>query len=89
MTLGEAGTGSPEADAVRLAVQDAAKAYRAALIESAGRGETPPSCPPPPGQAQLSITELIGDLQAFPDAHRDMPLPTAFALIMTLRYPCK
>lgn len=89
MAKGEAGVASPEAEAVRQAVQNAAKAYRAALAESASRNEAPPSCPPPPGQAQLTIPDLIGDFQAFPDAHRDMPLPTAFALVMTLRYPCK
>ncbi len=89
MAKGEAGVVSPEADAVRQAVQDAARAYRAALQESASRGEPPPSCPPPAGQAQLTIPDLIGDFQAFPESHRDMPLPTAFALVMTLRYPCK
>ena len=86
MAKGADGVATPEADAVRQAVQDAAKAYRAALAESASRGEAAPSCPPPPGQAQL--TDLIGDFQAFPDANRDMPVTTAFALVMTLRYPC-
>lgn len=88
MAKGADGVRTPEADAVRQAVQDAARAYRAALAESASRGEAAPSCPPPPGQAQLTIPDLIGDFQAFPDANRDMPVTTAFALVMTLRYPC-
>lgn len=89
MAKGEAGATSSEADAVRQAVQDAARAYRAALAESASRNEPPPSCPPPPGQAQLTISDLVGDFRAFPETHRDMALGTAFALVMTLRYPCK
>ena len=88
MAKGAGGVGTPEADAVRQTVQEAAKAYRAALAESASRGEAVPSCPPPPGQAQLTIPDLIGDFQAFPEANRDMPVTTAFALVMTLRYPC-
>lgn len=88
MALGEAATSSPQADAMRLSVQNAAMAYRAALAEAAQRGEPPWSCPPPPGQAQLSIGDMIGDFQAFPEANRAMPVATAFALVMTLRYPC-
>lgn len=79
---------TPQVDAIRTALQDAARAYRASLAEAAQRGEPPPSCPPPPGQAQLSLGEVIGDFRAFPETHRDMPLVTAFALVMTLRYPC-
>lgn len=89
VALGEGAAASPQADALRLSVQDAAIAYRAALAESAQRGEAQRGCPPPPGQAQLSLGDLIGDFQAFPDAHRDMPVATAFALVMTLRYPCE
>lgn len=88
MARGAAGVGTPEAERVLQSVQDAARAYRAALAESASRGEVPPSCPPPPGQAQLTIPDLVADFQAFPDANRDMPVTTAFALVMTLRYPC-
>ena len=39
MAKGADGVRTPEADAVRQAVQDAARAYRAALAESASRGE--------------------------------------------------
>ncbi len=85
----EGAAASPQADALRLSVQDAAMAYRAALAEAAQRGEAQRGCPPPPGQAQLSLGDLIGDFQAFPDTHRDMPVATAFALVMTLRYPCE
>jgi len=86
--LGEGAANSPQADAIRLSVQNAAMAYRAALAEAAQRGEAQRGCPPPPGQAQLSLGDLIGDFQAFPQANRDMPVATAFALVMTLRYPC-
>lgn len=89
MAKGAEGMGTPEGEAVRQAVQDAARAYRAALAESASRNEAPSSCPPPAGQAQLTIPALIGDFQAFPDANRDMPVAMAFALVMTLRYPCR
>lgn len=63
-------------------------AYRAALALAAERGEKPSSCPPPPGQAQLSLGDMMGFFRAFPQANRTMPLPTAFALVMTLRFPC-
>lgn len=79
---------SPQADAIRIAIQQAAMAYRASLAEAAQRGVTPASCPPPPGQAQLSLDEITDDFRAFPQANRPMPLPAAFALVMTLRYPC-
>lgn len=88
VALGEGAAASPQADAIRLSVQNAAMAYRAALAEAAQRGEAQRGCPPPPGQAQLSLGDLIGDFQAFPEANRDMPVATAFALVMTLRYPC-
>lgn len=86
--LGEGAATSAQADAIRLSVQNAAMAYRAALAEAALRGDAQRGCPPPPGQAQLSLGDLIGDFQAFPQANRDMPVATAFALVMTLRYPC-
>ena len=89
MAQGEAGVNTPEADAVRLAIQQSASAYRAALAESASRGEKAASCPPAPGQAQITVPTLIDAFRAFPEPHRDMPLATAFALVMTLRYPCK
>jgi hypothetical protein len=88
-TMGEQGPASPPADIMRLAVQDAAMAYRAALAESAARGDPPAGCPPPPGQAQLALGDLIDDFRSFPEPNRDMPVTTAFALVMTLRYPCE
>ncbi|WP_017670950.1 hypothetical protein [Blastomonas sp. AAP53] len=78
-----------QADAIRSAIQQAAMAYRSSLAEAALRGEPAASCPPPPGQAQLSLADISDDLRAFPQAHRSMPLDTAFALVMTLRYPCQ
>lgn len=87
-TEGSAAIAPSEADAVRSAIQQAAMAYRASLAEAAERGEPPASCPPPPGQAQLSLNDITGDFRAFPQASRAMPLVTAFALVMTLRYPC-
>ncbi len=86
---GDAAVSSPQADTIRSALQQAGMAYRASLAESAQRGETPPSCPPPPGQAQLSLGDITGYFRAFPKANRDMPLVTAFALVMTLLYPCR
>lgn len=88
-TMGEQGPASPPAVVMRLAVQEAAIAYRAALAESATRGDPPSGCPPPQGQAQLSLGDLIADFRAFPEPNRDMPVTTAFALVMTLRYPCE
>lgn len=87
--MGEQGPGSSQAEVMRLAVQDAAMAYRAALAESAARGDPPAGCPPPPGQAQLSLANLIDNFRAFPEPNRAMPVTTAFALVMTLRYPCE
>lgn len=86
---GDEAVSSPQADTIRGALQQAGMAYRASLAEAAQRGEKPPSCPPPPGQAQLSLGDMTGYFRAFPQAHREMPLVTAFALVMTLRYPCK
>ena len=86
---GEEAVSSPQADTIRSALQQAGMAYRASLAEAAQRGEKPSSCPPPPGQAQLSLGDMTGYFRAFPQANRDMPLDTAFALVMTLRYPCK
>lgn len=86
---GDAAVASPQADTIRSALQQAGMAYRASLAESAQRRETPPSCPPPPGQAQLSLGDITGYFRAFPQANRDMPLETAFALVMTLLYPCR
>lgn len=85
---GDAVVASPQVDAVRTAVQQAAMAYRASLAEAAKRGAPPASCPPPPGQAQLSLHDITGYFRAFPKANRPMPLATAFALVMTLRFPC-
>lgn len=85
---GEAAFTSPEADAIRSAIQQAAMAYRASLAQAVQRGDQPSSCPPPPGQAQLSLGDLTGLFTAFPQANRAMPLTTAFALVMTLRFPC-
>ncbi len=85
---GDAAVSSPQADVIRAALQASALAYRASLAEAAARGEAPPSCPPPPGQAQLSLGDITGYLRAFPEVNRAMPLETAFALVMTLRYPC-
>lgn len=85
---GDVAAVSPEADAIRIAIQDAAMAYRASLALSAQRGEKPTSCPPPPGQAQLSLADMMDYFRAFPQANRAMPLTTAFALVMTLRFPC-
>ena len=85
---GEAAVASPQADVIRSAVQQAAVAYRASLAEATQRGDPPPSCPPPPGQAQLSLGDLVGLFRAFPEANRSMPLTTAFALVMTLQFPC-
>ncbi|WP_373486739.1 hypothetical protein [Blastomonas sp.] len=76
-------------DAVRSAIQQAALAYRAALAEANARGEPPTSCPPPPGEAQLSLSDMIEDFRTFPQANRAMPLDAAFAFVMTLRYPCQ
>lgn len=87
--MGEQGAGSSQAEVMRVAVQDAAMAYRAALAESAARDDPPAGCPPPPGRAQLSLANLIDDFRAFPEPNRDMPVTTAFALVMTLRYPCE
>ncbi|MDM7955381.1 hypothetical protein [Blastomonas sp.] len=84
----EASASSPEADAIRIAIQQAATAYRASLAEAEQRGAPPASCPPPPGQAQLSLGDIAADFRAFPPANRPMPLETAFALVMTLRFPC-
>lgn len=86
---GDAAVASPQADTIRSALQQAGMAYRASLAESAQRGEPPSSCPPPPGQAQLSLGDITGYFRAFPQANRDMPLETAFALVMTLLYPCR
>lgn len=88
-TSDSAAAASAQADAVRIALQQAAMAYRGSLAEAAQRGDKPPSCPPPQGQAQLSLADMIGYFRAFPQANRDMPLVTAFALVMTLRYPCE
>ena len=85
---GDAAAVSPEADAVRGAIIQAAMAYRASLAEAVGRGEPPSSCPPPPGHAQLSLADITDYFRAFPEAHRPMPVTTAFALVMTLRFPC-
>ncbi|MFC3307884.1 hypothetical protein [Blastomonas aquatica] len=79
---------SPEADAIRTAIQQAALAYRASLAEAAQRGAPPASCPPSPGQAQLTLGDITGYFRAFPQVNRPMPLATAFALVMTLRFPC-
>lgn len=87
-TGGDAAVTSPQADAIRTAIQQAAMAYRASLAEAAQRGSPPASCPPPPGQAQLSLGDITGYFRAFPEANRPMPLATAFALVMTLRFPC-
>ena len=78
---------SPRANAIRAAIQQAASAYRAALAEAQARGELPFSCPSPAGQTQLSLGDLISDLRAFPQANREMPVFTAFALVMTLCFP--
>lgn len=86
---GEAAVNSPQADVIREAMMQAAMAYRASLAQAAQRGERPSSCPPPPGQAQLSLGDMMGFFRAFPQANRSMPLPTAFALVMTLRFPCE
>ena len=86
---GDEAVASPQADTIRSTLQQAGMAYRASLAEASQRGERPPSCPPPPGQAQLSLGDITGYFRAFPQAHREMPLVTAFALVMTLRYPCK
>ncbi len=86
---GDEAVASPQADSIRSALQQAGMAYRASLAEAAQRGERPPGCPPPPGQAQLSLGDITSYFRAFPQAHREMPLVTAFALVMTLRYPCK
>lgn len=84
----DAAVASPQADAIRTAIQQAALAYRASLAEAAQRGAPPASCPPPPGQAQLTLGDMTGYFRAFPQANRPMPLATAFALVMTLRFPC-
>lgn len=86
---GDAAMVSPQADAVRGAIQQAAMAYRASLAEAQLRGERPASCPPPPGQAQLSLSDITDYFRAFPNANRPMPVTTAFALVMTLRFPCE
>lgn len=88
-TMGKQDPVSHLVDIMRLAVQNAAMAYRAALAESAARGDPPAGCPPPQGQAQLALGDLIDDFRAFPESNRDMPVTTAFALVMTLRYPCE
>jgi len=85
--LGDRASASPGADAIRAAIQQPASAYRAALAEAQARGEPPFNCPPPAGQAQLSPGDLISDFKAFPQANREMPVVTAFALVMTLRFP--
>ena len=79
---------SPRANTIRAAIQQPASAYRAALAEPQARGEPPFNCPPPAGQAQLSPGDLISDFKAFPQANREMPVFTAFALAMTLRFAC-
>lgn len=84
----DAAVASPQADAIRTAIQQAALAYRASLAEAAQRGAPPASCPPPPGQAQLTLGDMTDYFRAFPQANRPMPLATAFALVMTLRFPC-
>jgi hypothetical protein len=84
----DAAATSPQGEAIRTGIQQAALAYRASLAQAAERGDPPPSCPPPPGQAQLSLGDLIGLFTAFPQANRSMPLATAFALVMTLQFPC-
>lgn len=84
----DAAATSPQADAIRSALQQAAMAYRASLAEAIQRGAPPASCPPPPGQAQLSLGDITELFRAFPDANRPMPVTTAFALVMTLRFPC-
>lgn len=89
--LAEGGDGAkalPKADAVRIAIQQAAMAYRASLAETAQRRAPPTSCPPPSGQASLSLGDITDDFRAFPPANQSMPLATAFALVMTLRFPC-
>ncbi|MDK2757123.1 MAG: hypothetical protein KYX66_10335 [Blastomonas fulva] len=84
----DAAATSPQADTIRSALQQAAMAYRASLTEAVQRGAPPASCPPPPGQAQLSLGDITELFRAFPDANRPMPVTTAFALVMTLRFPC-
>lgn len=87
-TGGDSAASAPQADAIRSAIQQAAMAYRAVLAESVQRGVPPTSCPPPPGQAQLSLSDIAGDFRAFPEVNRAMPVTQAFALVMTLRFPC-
>lgn len=79
---------APQADAIRFAIQQAAMAYRSLLADTVQRGAPPTSCPPPAGQAQLSLSDIAGDFRAFPLANREMPVTQAFALVMTLRFPC-
>ena len=88
IALGDCASASPGADALHAAIQQPASAYRAALAEAQARGKPPFSCPPPAGQTQLSLGDLISDLRAFPQANREMPVVTAFALVMTLRFAC-
>ncbi len=85
---GDTAVTSSQADAIRTAIQQAGMAYRATLAETAKRGAPPTSCPPPSGQASMSLADIVGDFRAFPEANRSMPLPAAFALVMTLGFPC-
>ena len=87
IALGDRASASPRANAIRAAIQQRALAYRAALAEAQARGDPPFSCSPPAGQTQPSLGDLISDFRVFPQANLSMPVVTAFALVMTLRFP--
>ncbi len=80
---------SPDLKLLQDEMHGIADAYRHDVDAAKAAHRSPSSCPPLKGQAKLTSTELIGELERIPSAQRGMDLKPAFYAIMRRRYPCR
>lgn len=80
--------GSSDIGVLKTEMQAVAADYRTDILAARTADRKPHSCPPPKGQAKLSSTEFIADLERIPVAQRGMSMKAAFYAMMKRRYPC-
>lgn len=78
---------SPEADALRATMTKSA--VRARGLVAAHDGQPASACPPPPGQAGLSLGDIMDVLRGLPADQQTQPLGNGMAQVLRVKFPCK